>query len=99
MDDDSLGSEIQSTLVSLEKQIAHSEAQFEKLIVATTTSMKLLSGQSTTLEGIGGNPNEIKSYLLRLSQSVREEVIEGLRNLEKQLRMILKELEDEKRNV
>ncbi|TFG15231.1 hypothetical protein EU537_00985 [Candidatus Thorarchaeota archaeon] len=99
MDDESLSSEIRSTLVSLEKQIAHSEAQFEKLMVATTTSMKLLSGQSTTLEGIGGNPKEIKSYLLRLSQSVREEVIEGLRNLEKQLRMVLKGFEDEKRNV
>ncbi len=99
MDDDYLSSEIQSTLMLLEKQIAQFEGQFEKLIVATTTSMKLLNGQSTTLEGIGGNPDEIKSYLLRLSESVRQEVIEGLHNLEKQLRTILKDFEEEKRNV
>ena len=99
MENGLLRSEIQSTIALIEEQIAHFETQFEKLTIAATTSMKLLTGQSTTLEGIGGNPDEIKSYLLRLNQSVGQEVIEGLRKLEEQLRTILEDFQEEKRNV
>ncbi len=62
--------EILSVVESYQNDI---DAEFEKLQIALTGVIRLLSGDaSSTLQGLGGNPEQLKAYIVRLTSSLRD---------------------------
>ena len=82
MKNEQLISELNSILGQLEKQIIGFQASCEKLQVALTGVLRITNDDGLLLSNLRGNPEHLKSYLIRLCSELSmsaTQSYEGLR--------------------
>jgi Mg2+ and Co2+ transporter CorA len=97
MIDEKLRSEIDILLRIMETGRSDILQAHDKLQVAISGSLRLLSNEATTLTSLKGSPDSIKEYILSLLKSFRQMIEEHYNQLLDHTQQVLETLEENNR--
>jgi hypothetical protein len=89
MNKNSLIDRIEQLMSTTDTVIKSTEKKCEKLRIALSGTLRLLSGQKSTLTGVSGKPKDLRKYLVELVRDLEEESLDDLAAIQSELQKLL----------